>query len=208
MVTLRCDGRGAARGSDAGRVDGRGGFQRYKGRGVPAGDPAGVPALEGGSSTHMNVFVLQFMAPSFIYQLPFVTPATLDIWPSLVLADGTGSKEAEVILKVQISVKGGVAKPKVVTSEIGGELDTQAIMWPATAGFSPEDWSHILFVKGKTNWYRCLSLRFKTQAPQLLVLRLPLRIRDNQKPSRQELFLCAPITAQAPKPYTHQLLDA
>ena len=79
------------------------------------------------------------MAASFCCQLSFVPHATLDIWPSLFLVDGTCSEEAKVMPKVQISVQGVVAKPKGVTFEIGGEVDTQAITWPATAGFSPED---------------------------------------------------------------------
>ena len=74
---------------------------------------------------------------------------TLDMWLSLFLVDGTGSEEAEVIPKVQISVKGVVAKPKVVTSEIGGEVGTQAITWPATAGLSLEDWSQSFFLEGE-----------------------------------------------------------
>ena len=54
-----------------------GGFQRWKGgsrarRGVPAGLPTWVPALEGCSSTHFKGFNLQCMIGSFIYHLPFV----------------------------------------------------------------------------------------------------------------------------------------
>ena len=117
--------------------------------------------MEGGSSTHVKGFQFHFMGASFIYQLPFVPQATLDIWPSPFLVDGTSSEEAEVTPKVPISVKSVVAKPKVVTSAIGGEVDTQAIMWPATTGLSPEGWSQSLFLKGNTDWYRCVSLRVK-----------------------------------------------
>ena len=49
----------------------------------------------------------------------------MDIWPLLFLADGASSEEAEVILKVWILVKDVVAKPKVVTSQISGEVGTR-----------------------------------------------------------------------------------
>ena len=93
--------------------------------------------------------------------------------------------------------------PKVVPSEIGGEVDTQPIAWLPTASLSPEDWSESLFLKGKTNWYRCLSLRVKTQAPQLLGLVLSLRTRH-----RHVNILCAGATTQAHRSYTYQLWDA
>ena len=162
--TLRSAGRGAGRGFQRwkgcwkGGVPFRkgGGFRRWKGgtssgRGVLAGVPARVPTAEGGSSIHIQGFQLHCMVAMFIYQLRFVPQATLDVWLSLFLVDGICSEEAEVVPKVEISVKGVVAKPQGMMLEIGGEVDTQAIMWPATAGVNSEDWSQSFFLKGKTN---------------------------------------------------------
>ena len=53
--------------------------------------------------------------------------------------------------------KGVVAKPKIDTSEIGTQVDTQMITWPPTASLSPEDYFRSFFVQGKTAWDRCLS---------------------------------------------------
>ena len=132
-------------------------FQRWKGEsgagtGVLPGVAAEVLALEGGSSSHIKGLQLHYMAASFIYPLSFVPQATLCIWPSLFSANGTSSQDSEVAAKVQISVQGVVAKPKVVTTEIAGDVDTQAITLPATGGLSRDDWSRSLFLKGKTNW--------------------------------------------------------
>ena len=95
-----------------------------------------------------------------------------------------------------------------MSSEIGGQVDTQPITWPPTASLSAEDWSESLFLEGQTNWYRCLSLRVKTQPPHVLILHLPLRITDLRHPSRRELFLCAATTATKHRSYTYQLWDA
>ena len=89
-----------------------GGFQRVFQRGK-----CGASRAAGGSCTHVKGFHLPFMAATFVY--PFVPQATVDIWPSLFLADWTGNEEAEVIPKVSISIKGVVAKPKIVTSDMG-----------------------------------------------------------------------------------------
>ena len=137
-----------------------GGFQRWKG--VPAGVPAGVPELEGGSSSWVQGFQRCIPTPQSIDHPPLVPKATLDIWPSVTYTEGSAPEEADETAKAPVSSTGVVAKPKAVSNEIGGQVDTQPITWPPTASLSPEDWSESLFSKGQTNWYRCLSLRVKT----------------------------------------------
>ena len=126
----------------------------------------------------------------------------------MTYTEGSAPEEADETAKAPVSSTGVVAKPKAVSSEIGGQVDTQPITWPPAGSLSPEDWSESLFLKGQTNWYWCLSLRVKTQPPHVLILHLPLRITDVRHPSRRELFLCAAATATKHRSYTYQLWDA
>ena len=126
----------------------------------------------------------------------------------MTYTEGSAPEVADEIAKAPVSSTGVVAKAKAVSSEIGRQVDTQPITWPPTASLSPEDWSESLFLKGQTNWYRCLSLRVKTQPPHVLILHLPLRITDLRHPSRRELFLCVAAIATKHKSYTYQLWDA
>ena len=75
----------------------------------------------------------------------------------MTYTEGSAPEEADETAKAPVSSTGVVAKPKAVSGEIGGQVDTQPITWPPTASLSPEDWSESLFLKGQTNWYRCLS---------------------------------------------------
>ena len=126
----------------------------------------------------------------------------------MTYTEGSAPEEADETAKAPVSSTGVVAKPKAVSSEIGGQVDTQPITWPPTASLSPEDWSESLFLEGPTNWYRCLSLRVKTQPPHVLILHLSLRITDLRHPSRREFFLCAAATATKHESYTYQLWGA